>query len=149
ATILALWCNVYEVATTSGFAFTVLALAAIWKSLHTPKRAIFWILMASLAYGLAIGSRPSLLFGSVILLLPVFPAWCEASGVNYYRMALLRLAAALGPIALIGLGLMFYNDLRFNNPLEFGFRYQLNGAYDPTKAQLFGFHYFWFNLRYY
>lgn len=149
ATILALWCNVYEVATTSGFAFTMLALAAIWKALHEPKRAIFWILIASLAYGLAIGSRPSLLFGAVILLLPVFRTSCEASGPGYYRTALLRLAAALGPIALIGLGLMFYNGLRFNNPLEFGFRYQLSGVYDPTKARQFGLHYFWFNFQYY
>jgi tetratricopeptide (TPR) repeat protein len=149
ATILGLWCNVYEVATTSGFAFTMLSLAAIWKASRKPKQAIFWILMASLAYGLAIGSRPSLLFGAVILLLPVFPAWCEAAGPGYYRTALLRLAAALGPIALIGLGLMFYNDFRFNNPFEFGSHYQLNGDYDVTKSQQFSFHYFWFNIRYY
>ena len=36
------------------------------------------------------------------------------------------LLAATGPITCIGLGLMLYNTLRFDNPLEFGMHYQLS-----------------------
>ena len=72
-------CDVYEVAKSCGFAFTMLALAAIWRALHEPKRQVVWLLLASLAYGLAIGSRPSLLFGAIILLLPVVQAWRAAT----------------------------------------------------------------------
>ena len=72
-------CDVHEVAISCGFAFTMLALAAIWCALHEPKRQVKWLLLASLAYGLAVGSRPSLLFGAIILLVPVAQAWRAAT----------------------------------------------------------------------
>ena len=78
-------CDVYEVAISCGFAFTMLALAAIWRALHEPKRKVLWLLMASLAYGLAIGARPSLLFGVIILLMPVAQAWRAATGPSSRR----------------------------------------------------------------
>ena len=53
----------------------MLALAAIWKTLHKTERRCGWLAAASLAYGLAVGSRPNLLFGAVILLVPVAQAW--------------------------------------------------------------------------
>ena len=147
--ILSLWCNVYEVAIGGGFAFTMLALTAIWCALHEPKQKVLWLVLASLAYGLAIGSRPSLLFGVIILLLPVVPARRAAKDPDLRRRVGLLLAAAIGPVMLIGLGLMFYNTLRFGCPFEFGWHYQLNGAYRPTTAQQFSLHYLWFNIRYY
>ena len=73
--VLSLWLDVNEVAMSCGFAFTMLALAAIWRALDEPKWQVLWLLLASLAYGLAIGSRPSLLFGVILLLLPVIQAW--------------------------------------------------------------------------
>ena len=85
-----------------------------------------WLAAASLAYGLALGARPSLLFGAVILLVPVAQAWREK------RPVWPLLLAAGGPIVVIGLGLMVYNALRFDNPLEFGQRYQLPHDRAPT-----------------
>ena len=55
----------------------------------------------------------------VILLVPVVHAWRERQRVWALLMA------AIIPITLIGLGLMLYNELRFDNPFEFGQRYQL------------------------
>jgi hypothetical protein len=70
--------DVYEVAISCGYALTMLALAAIWKALHeSRKRSGWWLAVASLAYGLAVGARPSLVFGAVILLVPVVQAWRE------------------------------------------------------------------------
>jgi len=149
AVALTLWCNVYEVVLISGFAFVMLALAALWRAWHQPRHRAMWLALASLAYGLAIGSRPSLLFGGVILVMPVIQAWREAKDQASYRQAGWLLAAAVGPIMLIGIGLMFYNDLRFGSPFEFGWRYQLNMIYEPTTARQFSLHYLWFNLRYY
>ena len=100
-------------------------------------RRWFWLAAASLTYGLALGARPSLLLGAVILLVPVAQAWREKRPTR-----LLLLAAAI-PIVLIGLGLMGYNALRFDNPLEFGQRYQL----PITEHQQFSLRYFWFNFR--
>jgi tetratricopeptide (TPR) repeat protein len=99
-----------------------------------------WLAAASLAYGLAVGARPSLLFGAVILLAPVAAAWREKGPVWPLWLA------AGGPIVLIGLGLMVYNALRFGNPLEFGQHYQLAAVRPDTTVQ-FSPRYLWFNFR--
>ncbi|MGH7941377.1 MAG: tetratricopeptide repeat protein [Limisphaerales bacterium] len=140
--------NVYETAIVCGFAFAMLALAATWAAIHDPGRCLLWLAMASLTYGLAIGSRPSLLFGSAILLLPVIKTWLHSRRVASRRSVAMFLAATL-PIAFIGMGLMLYNFLRFDNPFEFGWHYQLNTSYDPTSARQFSLHYLWFNFRLY
>jgi len=89
---------------------------------------------------LAVGARPSLLFGAVILLVPVVYTWREKA-----RAWTLLMAAAI-PIALIGTGLMRYNFLRFGKPLEFGQRYQLPLSPEGTWPQ-FALQYLWFNFR--
>ena len=134
--------NVYEVAISCGYMLTMLALAAIWCALHEPERRCRWLTMASVAYGLAVGARPNLLFGAVILLVPVVQAWRERRPVWAVLMA------ALGPILLIGLGLMLYNARRFDNPFEFGEHYQMTAVRADTE-QFFSLHYLWFNFRVY
>jgi tetratricopeptide (TPR) repeat protein len=139
--------NVYEVAIVCGFAFAMLALAALWRALNEPPHSVFWLAGASLAYGLAIGARPTLLFSMIILLIPVAQACLKTAG-SPGKVGVL-IAAAAGPVMFIGLGLMIYNALRFGSPFEFGWHYQLNGSYDPTTAHQFSLHYFWFNFRSY
>jgi tetratricopeptide (TPR) repeat protein len=131
-----------EVAISCGGMLTMAALAAIWCALQEPERRGWWMVAASIAYGLAVGARPSLLFGAAILVVPVVQAWQEQRKIG--RL----LVAAAAPIILIGLGLMLYNALRFDNPLEFGQRYQLAEFRQDTR-QHFSLHYLWFNLRMY
>ncbi len=139
--------GVWEVPVTCGVALSLLALGAIWRALHEPARRLWWLAAASLLYGLGIGARPSLLFGAVILLLPVAaPAADPAAGRR--RPSWKLLAAALGPIAAVGLGLLLYNWLRFGDPFELGQRYQL--ATDrQALVRHFSPGYFWFNWRLY
>jgi tetratricopeptide (TPR) repeat protein len=129
-------CDVYEVAISCGYALTMLALCGVWFALHDGPRRWRWLAAASLAYGLAVGARPSLLFGAVILLVPVIQAWREKG-----RLWPL-LAAALGPIMAIGLGLAIYNALRFDNPLEFGQSTQM----PMTVHQQFRLRFLWYNF---
>ena len=133
-------CDVYEVPIGCGYMLTMLTLGAIWCALHKPERNCRWLVAASVFYGLAVAARPSLLFGAAILLAPVAQAWRERRPIGAL------LAAATGPIVLVGLGLMLYNGLRFDNPLEFGQRYQLS-ANRQDIAQKFSLHYLWFNFR--
>ncbi len=140
--VLLTQCDVYEVAISSGYMLTMLALAAIWCALHEPERRGRWLAVASVAYGLAVGARPNLLFGAVILLVPVIQAWRERQKVW------VPLMAATIPITLIGLGLMLYNDLRFNSPFEFGWRYMITWERQVAR-QLFKVQYLWFNFRAY
>ncbi|MGD1020043.1 MAG: hypothetical protein ABSA12_12090, partial [Verrucomicrobiia bacterium] len=104
------WFGVHKVPASCGYMLTMLALGAIWCAMHEPERRCRWLAAASLAYGLAVGARPNLLLGAVILLTPVIQAWRER------RRVWPALAAATVPITLIGLGLMLYNELRFDNP---------------------------------
>jgi tetratricopeptide (TPR) repeat protein len=94
------------------------------------------------AYGLAVGARPNLLFGGIILLVPVVQAWRERRQIGTVLMA------ATGPILLIGLGLMLYNARRFDNPFEFGVHYQLTWERQVTR-QFFGLRFLWFNFLVY
>jgi Tfp pilus assembly protein PilF len=130
-------CDVYDVAVSCGYALTMLALCGIWLALHNAERRWRWLAASSLAYGLAAGARPSLLLGAVILLVPVIQGWREKGRVWPL------LAAACGPMMLIGVGLMIYNAMRFDNPLEFGQRFQLPLA---THEQ-FSLRYLWYNIR--
>jgi tetratricopeptide (TPR) repeat protein len=142
--------DVYEVAISCGYMLTMVALAGVWCALHETERKGRWLVMASVAYGLAVGARPSLLFGAVILLVPVVQAWRErlvASTRHERRRVGGLLAAAMGPIMLIGLGLMLYNARRFDSPFEFGQHYILAG--EPPRRQYFSLGYLWFNLRVY
>ena len=137
--------DIHEVAIGCGYMLTMLSLAAIWKAVHESRKGsgCRWLAAASLAYGLAVGARPSLLFGAIILLVPVAQGWRE-------RRALLTplLAAAVVPIALIGLGLMLYNALRFDSPFEFGGHYQLSWVRLLTAPE-FSLGHLWFNFRVY
>jgi Flp pilus assembly protein TadD len=132
--------DVYEVAISCGYALTMLALAAIWRAIHDTARRNWWLAAGSLACGLALGARPSLLFGAAILLVPVVLAWREP------RQRKMTLLAATIPITLIGLGLLLYNFLRFDNPLEFGLHCQLAGCRADVQ-QYFSSRYLWFNFR--
>jgi tetratricopeptide (TPR) repeat protein len=134
--------DVYAVAIICGYMLTMLALGAIWRALHETERKGRWLVVASVAYGLAVGARPSLLFGGVILLVPVIQTWREQRSIG------MLLLAATGPILLIGLGLMLYNDLRFDSPFELGQHYQLGGQRQLTWP-FFSGRYLWFNFRVY
>jgi tetratricopeptide (TPR) repeat protein len=133
---------VWEVPISCGYMFTMLALGAIWCAMHEPERRCRWLVAASAAYGLAVGARPSLLFGAVILLMPMALAWREG------RRTGAPLLAAIVPILLIGLGLMVYNELRFDSPFEFGLHYQLSDERRIAR-QFFSVHHLWFNFRMY
>ena len=135
---------VYEVAISCGFMLVMLALGAIWCALQESesRKRWGWLAAASAAYGLAVGARPVLVFGAVIVLVPVAQAWRNRRGV------IGTLTAAVGPMAIIGVGLMVYNYLRFDNPLEFGWRYALAGERQVMR-QSFSARYFWFNFRAY
>jgi len=127
-----------EVPAACGYALTMLALGAVWLALHEEARRPGWLAAASLAMGLAVGARPTLLFGGAILLVPVLGG---SERVGRWKL----LAAALGPMLLCGLGLALYNQLRFGNPLDFGQLTQL--AVDDHRAiPQFSFRYLWFNF---
>ena len=132
---------VWEVPITSAHACAMAGIFAIFWSLHTRLRRVWWLALASLALGLAVGARPTYLFGCAALLAPLW-LWGHGRGWRgpAWRQAVL---AAIVPLAIIGSGLALYNYARFDNPLEFGQRYQLNA--DGVNPVTFSFRYIGFN----
>jgi hypothetical protein len=135
--------DVWEVPILCGYSLVMLALLLLWLALERPARRIQFLALASLVFGLALGARPSLLLGAVILVLPIL----RERRAPLHQLFPLTLAALI-PITVIGLSLLAYNHLRFGNPLEFGQRFQLAGV-RISSLQLFSTGYLPFNLHAY
>ncbi|HTS16323.1 MAG TPA: tetratricopeptide repeat protein [Verrucomicrobiae bacterium] len=135
--------DVYQVPICCAYMLAMVTLAAMWSALHEPKRCGRWLVVASLAYGLAVGARPSLVLGAVILLVPVVRALVER------RRIWLLLVTAATPMLVIGLGVMIYNARRFGSPFEFGVSYLLSGDRPSGSVEDFHASYLLFNLRMY
>lgn len=92
--------------------------------------------LAGLAFGLGVATRTPILFAGVFLPMEaLFPegqaAWRGPPGA--LRAALVKIAWFALPAALIGLGLAWFNLVRWGNPLEFGHLYLLEGTRAPTR----------------
>jgi tetratricopeptide (TPR) repeat protein len=126
----------------------MLSLAALWASWHRPSGKCAWLAAASLAYGLAVGARPSLLFGAVILFMPAAASLPDAVRDRSPGPWLRNFLAALLPISAVGVGLAAYNYGRFGDPLQFGHDYQLSGN-NVYGTRSFAPQFFWDNFRLY
>lgn len=135
---LAVWCLasqaqllaytniVFTVPINCAFACLTAAVACCTLAWENPGRRR-WLVLGGLMWGLAIASRPNYLFSLVGLL--VFLAGVllrnQAIPVNQRRGMIGLLTAAVLPVLLIGLALMFYNWVRYHLIAEFGTAYQL------------------------
>lgn len=138
--------GICEVPISCAYLFLMLALACVWNSLHRPGTRVRWLAAASLAYGFAIGARPSDLFGAAILLVPIWHYLRQSQpGVAGRETVRLGLAAVL-PLTACGLGLLLYNDLRFGSPFDFGHAYQLSDI-GPAPGFVLGS--LIYNIRFY
>lgn len=137
----------YEVAASSGYFWSMVGLLACTQALFHKTHKGRWLSLAGFAIGMAGASRGTLL--PLLILLPVLAAWCThqnwKNGARN-RWALLQPWLFAGfPATAILIGLLGYNFARFGHPLEFGFRFQVNGM--PPK--MFSVSWVWHNLRYY
>jgi hypothetical protein len=126
----------YELAIGSAFAFAMAALLCVALAIESGSRRRVWLALAGLFYGLTLASRPSYLFGAVVLAAPFIPTWqaYRAKLPVDWKPVIKDAKALLIPLsALIGL-ILLYNGLRFGNPLEFGTSYMLAGLHPQRDA---------------
>jgi hypothetical protein len=106
--------------------------------------------LAGLLLGLGVATRTPLLFGAVFLPLEaLFPngRWLGGRGADGAREAARAIALYALPMAAVGLGLAWFNWIRWENPTEFGHFYLLEGTRAPTREHgLFNFHFLNHNL---
>jgi len=115
--------SVYEVAIGSAYCFSMWGAYFLIPQFQRRGRA--GALLASLCFGLSVGSRPTFgLTGGLLLLafaLQIRAQWKSERWASVYRSFPL-----LAPFALSLFVLGLYNKLRFDSWTEFGVRYQLD-----------------------
>jgi putative flippase GtrA len=139
--------SIWEMPIAAGHFFLLATLVCGYLALST-RRSRPWLVLSGLSLGLAVGCRPTLIVAGPVLAVLVLTVASRAGGARRWRDGLkpaLNAAIAAGlPLAAVVSGLLVYNYLRFENPLEFGLNYQLTGVYE-AKAQHFSWDYFGFN----
>jgi hypothetical protein len=127
--------SIWEPPVAAGYFFASLALLFLYLGAH--GRRLRWYPWASLAVGLAVGSRPTYVVGMAALVTPLILELrsLRAAGRpgSLTDRGLWGLAAALlAPFGTVCAALLAYNYARFGNPLEFGMHYQLTGTYEAA-----------------
>jgi hypothetical protein len=118
--------SVTEDVLAGGFCFTM---AGIWLAtsvLVSRKASWLRLVLMSLCFGLAAGSRPTLALTALVLV----PVYLSLRLSRSRRALLMSLAL---PVCVCFALLMAYNQARFDNPLQIGSNYQLT-EYDSRTA---------------
>lgn len=115
----------YCTAISSGVAFTVWSIyfyvRAVWGE-QRENRQIAWAAAGALCGALVFGCRPTIGLANV-LVIPLLVCFLRQRKITGKLMGKLALAAL--PYVVVGVSLMVYNYVRFDDPFEFGQRYQL------------------------
>jgi hypothetical protein len=126
----------YETSIIAGQFFLTLGVLAYL--LYQTKGKYFWLVLAGLAWGLAVASRYNLAVSiAVFSVFVLYSSYQNEHGNGPFRSDKKDLSnlltsidwkaiiSLLIPLALCGFALAIYNYARFGNPLETGFKYQL------------------------
>src|SRR5262249_25225449 len=105
----------YEIAIGGGYLFVSGGVFFLAMAIGS-ARSRYWLAASGVTFGLAVGSRPDLVFAGLC-----------AAGILAWRRGRRDTLAFLVGFAVIGAVIGWYNFERFGNPLQFGFRYQLSG----------------------
>jgi hypothetical protein len=126
---------VYEASIVGGHAFLLLGIALAFEAIARPATHRRWLVLAGAAWALALGSRISIAPALGVLVVLVGLRWMGGANRQGLRRGAEALVCAGVPLAL-GLGLLLlYNRLRFNEWLEFGWRYQMTWIRAPASAR--------------
>ena len=138
----------YELAIASAGFFGMVALLLLERAVAAPARSGRWLAGASLAFGLAIASRPDFVCGAGAALgVYLWSRWRREGPAAWPRLARAA-AAATVPVGVIGLALLAYNFARFGRWTEFGTHYMLAGG-NQNQTGMFNLGFVPVNLYYY
>lgn len=139
---------VYEAAIASGQFFLITGFFLGYLALGYGKHRIWMLILSGVFLASAVASRATLIFAAIFLVLMV-------SGyllLEHRRWSdkLPQLSALMFPFAIGLIAVGWYNNIRFGNWFEFGFKYQLTGMnthlFTFSSANLFiNFHNYFLN----
>ena len=119
--------RIYELVIIAGLYFSLQGILFILKSLESEKNKHINIFWGSLFLALSVACRPTDLLISIIILpylLYLFIKYIKNIKENKINLLKLILAVAI-PYITVGISLMYYNYIRFENVFDFGAKYQL------------------------
>lgn len=128
--IMSIWYSIdspalYCTAITSALCMEIwsvfLFMKAVWME-ENEKRSIVYAFFGSLLGAFAFGCRPPIALAN-LLVIPMLVEYIRKREMNCQLFR--RLAFAASPYIIVGLLLMLYNYVRFDNPFEFGQAYQI------------------------
>ena len=115
----------YCTAITAGLALEIWSIyffvKAVWDTKGENKQILYATVGAALG-ALVFGCRPSIALANIVVI-PMLITYLKKSEITLQLIGKLILAAL--PYFVVGLALMCYNYVRFNDPFEFGQAYQL------------------------
>jgi len=117
--------DVYEVAIACGY-FTTSAGLFFLALAASSRRAAWWLAASGLMFGLAVASRPHLVFTGLIAAIGLATLFARRKGFAGGLRSRPFLAFCLAYMVL-GAAVATYNYARFGSPLEFGLKYHLGG----------------------
>lgn len=137
--------KVYEIAIASEVLFLLLSILFFIKSYNNKSINFIYVALGSLSFGLAFGSKPTIAFTSIacLLLLKKY-FFFSLNKLEKSKLYFSLFAPALLCLSIISI----YNYARFENPFEFGGRFQ-TGNINYNKERLFSKSNIPLNLYYY
>ena len=117
----------YEIVIIAGLYFVLQGIFFILKSIEEEKNKHLNIFLGSLCLALSVACRPTDLFASIIILPYIIKLLIDyIKNFKEKKISLIKLVIAVAvPYLTVGVGLMWYNYVRFGNVFEFGSKYQL------------------------
>lgn len=122
--------NNYYIPQTSAIVFFLFALAGYLAAAYrmdTGKRGERILVTASLFMAFTAGCRPQMVLAAVVVL-PLMVPYLFAGTENGVKAEWKRILCFVLPYLVIAAGLMYYNQIRFGSPLDFGSSYNLTYA---------------------
>ena len=117
--------RVYELVIIAGLYCVLQGIFFILKSLESDKNKYLNIFLGCVFLALSVACRPTDLLASIIIL-PYLISLLIKNIKMQNKKDLLKLIFAVAiPYMVVGISLMWYNYIRFDNPFEFGAKYQL------------------------
>lgn len=117
--------RVYEMVIIVGLYFVLQGIYFILNSIEKEKNKFWNIFLGSSFLALSVACRPTDLLVSLIVLPYFIKLFIEFIKNKEYKNLIKLIFAVSIPYLLIGIALMWYNYVRFDNIFEFGAKYQL------------------------
>ncbi len=114
----------YSIPNITSMAFVVWGLYFWFKGLYKEKHSGISFFLGSLFMALSVGCRPQCAL-MCTLALPLFAGYFFKEKKLFTPEGVKRLAALGIPVIVVAAGIMYYNNLRFGSPVDFGSSYNL------------------------